>query len=198
MLVLGRQTPGSENLDLGKLHVIPVLPWHVLYLIPPPSSPKDQPLATDFYLGDGSVYVICPTVPPGSNYIVVCEYRFLTMYGLLSHPIQCLGIRGMRALSLPSQAQVRAIAQRLSPRPILLRQVLNFHLLGSRCNDFQSSCITFHDLPTFKYHTPLRAESYMDLQNDSMFTCISLYDFLGFREASFDIPIFFLGAPVLD
>lgn len=36
MLVLGRQTPGSENLDLGKLHVTTVLPWHSLYLIPFP------------------------------------------------------------------------------------------------------------------------------------------------------------------
>lgn len=102
----------------------------------------------------------------------------------------------MRALSLLSQAQV--IAQHLSTRSILLCQVLDLHLLGSRCIDFQCSYLNLHDLPTFKYHTPLRAESFMDLQNDSMFTCISLYDFLRFREANLAIPIFFFGAPVLD
>jgi hypothetical protein len=37
MLVLGRQTPGSENLDLGKLQSYPSL--LVMYLICFPPSP---------------------------------------------------------------------------------------------------------------------------------------------------------------
>ncbi|KAI9443495.1 hypothetical protein H4582DRAFT_1925177 [Lactarius indigo] len=47
MLVLGRQTADSENLD------------------------SDNPLAVGFSLRDGSVHITCPTVPPGKNYIVV-------------------------------------------------------------------------------------------------------------------------------
>jgi hypothetical protein len=69
MLVLGYQTADSENLDLGMscnlyhLCVWPLtLPIHL-----------DNPLAAGFSLRDGPVHVICPTVSPGNNYIVVCE-----------------------------------------------------------------------------------------------------------------------------
>jgi hypothetical protein len=71
-LVLGYQTADSEILDLGiscnlyHLHVWPLtcLTLHIRL---------DNPLATGFSLRDGSVHIVCPTVPPGNNYIVVCE-----------------------------------------------------------------------------------------------------------------------------
>ncbi|KAI9465050.1 hypothetical protein BJY52DRAFT_1184090 [Lactarius psammicola] len=47
MLVIGRPTADSENLDL------------------------QNPLAVGFSLRDGSARIICPTVPSGQNYVVV-------------------------------------------------------------------------------------------------------------------------------
>ncbi|KAH9045020.1 hypothetical protein EDB84DRAFT_1558877 [Lactarius hengduanensis] len=47
LLILGRQTADSENLDLDKL------------------------LKVGFSLRDGSVHITCPTFTPGKNYIVV-------------------------------------------------------------------------------------------------------------------------------
>ncbi len=88
MLVLGRQTPGSENLNLGKLQSFPFL-LRIFFI-----SPKDQPLAAGFSLRDGLVRVTCPTVSPGNNYIVVCKCAFLTRYVLLSISYPVFGDSG--------------------------------------------------------------------------------------------------------
>jgi hypothetical protein len=73
MILLGHQTPGSENLDVG-MHP----PYHVSSFLPLLTCLfscflKDNPLANDFDLRVGSVTVTCPDVPDGTNYIVVCE-----------------------------------------------------------------------------------------------------------------------------
>lgn len=49
---------------------------------------KAQPLASGFSLRDGSVYVTCPTVTPGNNYIVVRKYvPQSTCPFISSHPV---------------------------------------------------------------------------------------------------------------
>jgi hypothetical protein len=170
MLVLGRQTPGSENLNLGMLQSHPFLLVMYLNFFSPH---KDQPLATDFSLRDGSVNVTCPTVSSGNNYIVVCTYGFLTSHGLLSHPIQCLEIRGMQALRSPSQAQVRAIVQQIhQPERIPVQGIHRLSvptahlapLAGLNGNDTISRiqnpgamiASTVVSVFTIEYHEPLR------------------------------------------
>jgi hypothetical protein len=136
---------------------------------------------------------------------------FLTPHVLLSHPIQCLEIRGMRALSSLSRAHNPTIHQ---PERIPVQGIYQLvcadgtpcstrRLEQQRCylqdskpryNDCQCRCLCFHDLPTLNIilHYETRTDITYHPWTYTMIRCSHAYLFMTFAVLGGNHAIIFL------